>query len=65
MSSVSNVNKNDSNWSNPVSFETQVLAKLTELIDRLETINERLDSIDVRLSDLELDTGDGFERDTY
>ena len=47
------------------TFEEKVLAKLTEISDKLDTAGERLDSIDVRLCDLELDTGDGFERDTY
>jgi hypothetical protein len=47
------------------SFENQVLTKLAEILEKLEANSERLDAIDVRLSDLELDTGDGFERDTY
>lgn len=48
-----------------IDFETQVLTKLTDILEKFEDVSARLDSIDVRLSDLELDTGDGFERDTY
>lgn len=47
------------------TFEQKVLSRLDAIYERLDDLFDKVEALEVRVSDMDLDTGDGFSRESF